>query len=149
MPPRDWHHLAQQVRDRREELGLTQENLAALGGPSTATLRLIENAAARSYRAKTLRQLEAALGWQEQSARRILAGLKPVLLDDIDSQDGHDPVTGIEAWVMEVADLPEDEHNAELGALLRKVAAARAERLAAKPADATTERIRRPATARG
>jgi transcriptional regulator with XRE-family HTH domain len=66
------------VKERREELGLTQEETAAAGGPSTATLRLIENCNAKSYRPKTFRQLDAALRWPPGAARRVLAGHDPV-----------------------------------------------------------------------
>ena len=76
---RDWERLASYVRERREELGLTQEEVASRGGPSTATLRLIENNATDSYRQKSLRQLEDALGWTRGSVLAILAGDEPVL----------------------------------------------------------------------
>lgn len=82
MTPRNWPRLADYVRERRDELGLTQEEVATRGGPSTATLRLIESAAAESYRAKSLRQLEDALGWVPGSARAILADREPHLLAD-------------------------------------------------------------------
>jgi len=84
MVSRDWANLAAQVKDRREELGLTQEQVAASGGPSTATLRLIETNNAKSYRAKTFTQLETALRWRNGSVRRILAGQGPSPLDDDD-----------------------------------------------------------------
>jgi transcriptional regulator with XRE-family HTH domain len=73
----DWAHLASAVRARRDELGLTQEQVAAAGGPSTATMRLIESALAQSYRQRTFRQLEEALGWERGTCRRVLAGGEP------------------------------------------------------------------------
>jgi transcriptional regulator with XRE-family HTH domain len=81
VPEPDRRLLARHVRERRDELGLTQEEAAARGGPSTATLRLIENAADASYRPKSLRQLEQVLGWAPGSARAILAGGEPELLN--------------------------------------------------------------------
>lgn len=77
MSPRDWQRLARYVRERRDELGLTQEEIATRGGPSTATLRLIETGTQDSYRAKSLRQLAEALRWTPESPRAILAGREP------------------------------------------------------------------------
>jgi hypothetical protein len=75
----DWQRLAGFVRARREEdLGLTQEEIAAAGGPSTATQRLIEGARHDSYRPASLRSLERALQWEPGSVRAILAGGDPV-----------------------------------------------------------------------
>jgi transcriptional regulator with XRE-family HTH domain len=79
MNPRDWGRLARYVRERREDLGFTQEDVATKGGPSTATLRLIENGTQETYRQKSLRQLEAALGWEPGSVRKILDGGEPVI----------------------------------------------------------------------
>ena len=71
---RDWANLARQVRDRREELGLTQQDVAAAGGPSTAIQRQIENKQATSYRPKTFRTHEKALRLRKDSFRMALAG---------------------------------------------------------------------------
>ena len=77
MSPRNWPRLARYVRQRRDELGLTQEEVAARGGPSTATIRLIETAAQSAYRAKSLRQLAEALGWTPDSPLAILNDREP------------------------------------------------------------------------
>lgn len=74
----DMKRLAAFVRERRTALGLSQEQVSAAGGPSSATQRTIENARHGSYPA-TLRRLETALGWEHGSARRILDGGDPVL----------------------------------------------------------------------
>lgn len=74
----DWRRLAAYTRDRRGDLGLTQEELAAAGGPSTATLRLIEGARQPGYRPAILRALERALQWERGSVRAILDGGDPV-----------------------------------------------------------------------
>lgn len=79
VPAQDHERLARYVRERREELGLTQEEVATRGGPSTATLRLIENAAGAAYKAKSLRQLEDGLGWARGSAIAVLGGGVPSL----------------------------------------------------------------------
>lgn len=73
----DWNRLAKRVVERRTLLGLTQEDVRARGGPSTATMRLIEGALQSTYRPSILRRLEAALGWTAGSATAILDGGQP------------------------------------------------------------------------
>jgi transcriptional regulator with XRE-family HTH domain len=80
MALRDWSRLARYVRERRDELGLTQEEVAGRGGPSTATIRLIEGGEQESYRPKSLRQLAEALEWTPESPLAILNGREPVRL---------------------------------------------------------------------
>jgi hypothetical protein len=74
---KDWDRLAEYVRERRVELGLTQEDIRMEGGPSTATMRLIEGALQENYQPATLRDLEKALQWEHGSVRRILSGGEP------------------------------------------------------------------------
>jgi transcriptional regulator with XRE-family HTH domain len=81
MPETPQERVARYVRARREELGLTQEDVATRGGPSTATLRLIEGASLTTPRPKSLRQLETALYWGPGSALAIYRGGEPVILD--------------------------------------------------------------------
>lgn len=69
-----WARLAAAVQDRRHELGLTQKDLEARGGPSAATVRNIEQAARAVYRPVTFRTLEQALEWPRGHCRQILAG---------------------------------------------------------------------------
>jgi hypothetical protein len=70
----DWSHLGRLVRERRTELGLTQAEVHSAGGPSAATLYLIETGRRGSYRPQVLRRLERTLGWRAGSVRRIIAG---------------------------------------------------------------------------
>ncbi len=79
VPAPDRRRLARRVRERRAELGLTQQELAAAGGPSTATMRLLENAAPVGYKQKSLRQLEQSLGWAAGSVKALLDGGEPTL----------------------------------------------------------------------
>ena len=65
--------LAREVVTRRAELGMSQEDVAAAGGPSVATLRLIEGARQPSYRPLTLGALDRALFWPPGSAAQVLA----------------------------------------------------------------------------
>lgn len=69
-----WTLLGQTVKRRRDRLGITQDQVSEAGGPSTATLRLIENAQANDPRSKTLWSLDRALGWQRGSAIGLVEG---------------------------------------------------------------------------
>lgn len=71
--------LGEAIRQRRKELKLTQLDVQKMGGPSTATLRLIEGGKHTDFRASTSRPLERALGWNPGSIDLILDGKEPVL----------------------------------------------------------------------
>jgi len=73
---KNWHNLARETRQRREQLGLTQEEVLAAGGPAPSTQRLIENAARTSYRGRTFRDLDTGLRLEPGSARSALSGGK-------------------------------------------------------------------------
>jgi hypothetical protein len=75
---RDWDRLAEFTRERRVDLGMTQEDVRAAGGPSTATMRLIEGALQSGYQPSTLRDLEKVLRWERGSVNAILSGGDPV-----------------------------------------------------------------------
>lgn len=79
---RGWARLGRAVRERREELGLTQADVAAAGGPSPATQYLIESGARDSYRPRLLRGLERAMGWAAYSTARVLAGGEPEVVGE-------------------------------------------------------------------
>lgn len=71
--------LARYVRDRRAALEMSQADIAAVGGPSTETMRLVENARRPTYGNATLNRLDKALNWEPGSARRaLLAGQPPI-----------------------------------------------------------------------
>jgi hypothetical protein len=74
----DWLRLAECARERRRDLGLTQEEVSAAGGPSTATLRVIERGRQSRYKPANLRRLESALRWERGSVRAVLDGGEPV-----------------------------------------------------------------------
>lgn len=70
---RDVERLAEAVKARRLQLGdLTQADVTQRGGPSTETLRLIENAKQQSFSSRTLARLEQALMWLPGTVLRIL-----------------------------------------------------------------------------
>lgn len=68
----DLLRFGKMVRARRAVLGLTQEEVSALGGPSDTTFTKIENLEWRPGRAATLKKLDAGLKWEPGSSARIL-----------------------------------------------------------------------------
>lgn len=67
--------LGDTARQRRELLGITQEDVAErFHGPSVASLRTIENGQSDSYRAKTLFALDTALAWPTGASMTLLTG---------------------------------------------------------------------------
>ena len=60
---RAWKFLARLAKERRDFIGLSQEELAQFGGPRKSTVGKIENARQRSFPPRTQQQLEQALGW--------------------------------------------------------------------------------------
>lgn len=72
------------VRQRREELGLTQADVVAQGGPSAMTLRGIENGTAKDPRAWTIASLERVLGLTRGTYDSLLDGGELPPLGDVD-----------------------------------------------------------------
>jgi hypothetical protein len=72
-----WQRLGERVASRRTQLGLTQGQVHAAGGPSVATMRLIEGALQDGYRGSILGRLEQALAWEPGSIDAILDGGEP------------------------------------------------------------------------
>lgn len=73
-----WQRLGEYVTRRRNELGMTQGQVQAAGGPSVATMRLIEGAMQQSYQGRILGGLEQALRWSPGSVANILNGGEPM-----------------------------------------------------------------------
>lgn len=67
--------LGKAVARRRLQLGLTQTELAQRGGPSTETLRLIENGLQDSYGPRTMARLEGVLRWPSGTGEALLRGV--------------------------------------------------------------------------
>ena len=76
----DIQKLAQAIRQRRLDLGKTQEEIANEGGPSDTTLGKLENAQVPDPSRGTLVKVDVGLRWHEGSARRVLRGGVPVPL---------------------------------------------------------------------
>lgn len=84
----DWRRLADAVIRRRTELGMTQQDVQAAGGPATATVRNIEGAHQTSYRGVILSRLEKALGWRPGSVEAILASGEATLTQPSNPHSG-------------------------------------------------------------
>lgn len=72
--------LATAIKERRAELDLSQQDIAASGGPSVATQFQLESAAEKSYSDTTVKRLERALQWTPGSVLAIIAGRDPEVL---------------------------------------------------------------------
>lgn len=66
------------VKARRDQLGLTQEQVSAKGGPSDTTMTKIENGDGKPPADLTLRKLDRALSWAPGTARSLLHGEFPL-----------------------------------------------------------------------
>ena len=78
--PMSWEVLGDAVRHRRKELGLTQADVTARGGPSVETVRAIENNRAGRLGRQSRRALERAIEWDGGSIDAVLEGGAPQLL---------------------------------------------------------------------
>lgn len=74
--------LGRLIRERRKSLNLTQADIQAAGGPSTATLRLIEGGKHTDFRSSTSQPLEKVLQWAPGSIDQILGGGEATPLPD-------------------------------------------------------------------
>ncbi|MFQ6327098.1 helix-turn-helix domain-containing protein [Nocardia sp. CWNU-33] len=94
------------IKERRDELGLTQMQIGDLGGPSAPTIRKIEDGDA-AISTHTLNKLDAPLRWLPGSAARTYAGGAPAAHD----VDVHAPrsdesiVSGPDSIRFEISDL--------------------------------------------
>jgi transcriptional regulator with XRE-family HTH domain len=76
---RDFNRLADYAINRRVQLGLSRTQVAELMKMTDKTVERIE--LGKSVRAGTHAALEVALEWQPGSARRVLEGGEPLLID--------------------------------------------------------------------
>jgi len=102
--------LGRYVRTRRRELKMTQADVQEAGGPSTATLRMIEGGKHSDFRDGTGAALESAIKWASGSIDATLAGAQPTPLE---GQPLHRPLPAgsggiLDFWAEnELANLPE------------------------------------------
>lgn len=92
MSTNGWRAVGLLAKQRREQLGLTQEQVADRGGPKVTTVGKFERAAAR-FPTRTQAQLESALGWK--------AGVIAMVATSINSAD-----RTIEEWAEELLAAP-------------------------------------------
>lgn len=69
--------LGRLVRDRRKSLGLDQDDIKSRGGPSSASMYLIEDGRAPRMQKASKAGLEKALNWAAGSIDDVLAGDEP------------------------------------------------------------------------
>jgi transcriptional regulator with XRE-family HTH domain len=72
-----WKRVGARARQRREDLGLTQEAVAHAAGVATSTIRLIETARQSRYQPTTLRSVSIALDWPPGAIDAIRKGGEP------------------------------------------------------------------------
>ncbi|NEW42771.1 helix-turn-helix domain-containing protein [Nocardia cyriacigeorgica] len=72
-----WPRLGRLIRERRDELRLTQSQVQERGGPSPALVRKVETGKAESMSRSKRRDLERALEWRIGSVDDILRGGDP------------------------------------------------------------------------
>lgn len=111
----DWSRLGRLIKERRTDLGLTQGEVHSAGGPSSATLYLLETGRrGNSYRPQILRRLERALGWRGGSIGRVLDGGQPLLdgENEVITPDREDHVSrDSQAWQLSFRQLPMTPHS--------------------------------------
>jgi transcriptional regulator with XRE-family HTH domain len=83
-PQHGWQAVAEAVKARREELGITQaEGVFMAGGKvSASTWSHLERADKQTYEQSKLRSVSRALGWSADSLERISVGQEPIPLTD-------------------------------------------------------------------
>jgi transcriptional regulator with XRE-family HTH domain len=79
----DWAAVATAIKDRRDELGITQTELGLRAKVSKQMVGEIENNKVERRRgARTLEALSVTLGWNPRHLAAILAGLSPPREDE-------------------------------------------------------------------
>jgi transcriptional regulator with XRE-family HTH domain len=75
-----WEAVAEAIKDRRDELGMTQaEGVIRAGGHvGSSTWSLLERGQKTSYERGKLRAVSRALGWSFDSIERMIGGQPPI-----------------------------------------------------------------------
>ncbi|RJO79951.1 XRE family transcriptional regulator [Nocardia panacis] len=103
--PERQRRFGRMLRERRDELGLTQLQIGELGGPSAPTIRKIEDGIA-VISAGTLNKLDAPLRWRAGSAARTYAGGDPTPEEPVaHERPGESVVAGPDSIRFDIADL--------------------------------------------
>ncbi|WP_280470956.1 helix-turn-helix domain-containing protein [Nocardia cyriacigeorgica] len=97
--------LGAAVKRRRDELGLTQQEVAQAGGPSDTTQGGIEMGTARGVSPSTLRKLDSALRWRAGSARAVMEGGADPVPDETPAIDANELVERLLVLATEIGRL--------------------------------------------
>ncbi|MFF0426878.1 helix-turn-helix transcriptional regulator [Streptomyces sp. NPDC004520] len=77
----DWGRLATEIKAARLALGMTQKELAAAAGVGYSSLQRLESGHAFDGIPPSAYKVAQVFGWTHESPRLILAGGKPVLVE--------------------------------------------------------------------
>ena len=105
---RTWAEVGKVLRWRRENLHLTQQELADRAGLSLAIVQVIEGGRKESYRRSTLVALAAALEWDQEAIGMLLAGADP---DSLESGGTSVQPSGHADYHSRIMQLPEDQRR--------------------------------------
>jgi transcriptional regulator with XRE-family HTH domain len=95
-----WAEVGEAVRARREDLGMSQVELAQAANVSETTVRVLETARRINYRRGNLRAIARALTWPDDAIDRLRAGRPPDEdLTGRDERTWEDRVAALEAEV--------------------------------------------------
>lgn len=92
LDPRSARLVADAVKERREHLGMRQEDITAAGGPSKALMYQLESGATKSYQDVKIANLEKALRWSPGSVKAVRDGQQPSELSEAPSPEIADEV---------------------------------------------------------
>lgn len=109
---RTWDDVGQILKQRRERLRLTQQEVADRAELSLAIVQVIESGRKDSFRRTTLAAIADALEWEPDAVDQLLAGTDPADLPTVEHAEEVDPVM---AAIRELKD-----QVAELSDLIRR-----------------------------
>jgi len=97
----DWDRLAGAIRERRQALGMTQQQLADAAGVTRTTIKNLEGARQPTKRLpSSTAAVEQALGWAPGSIRIVLDGGNPIgTTQPAEPPQAAEPLSGLPASV--------------------------------------------------
>lgn len=99
----NWDRLAGAIRERRQVLGMTQQQLADAVGVDRSTIKNLEGARTPTKRLpSSIAVVEQALGWAPGSARIVLDGGEPIAAArQPEHSQTPEPLSGLPASVLD------------------------------------------------